>query len=79
MSSEHFAQLIVAHRDENKCSYMESIIAVCEDNDFDPADVAGLIPQYIRDAMEPELRGVHMLKPTDVIDIVSKFGGNNGE
>ena len=74
MRASVFGELVQTAKEQNDISYIEAVLHVCEEQGFDPEDVAGLIPQYIRDQIEPEALRLKMIKPSETVNIMKEFG-----
>ena len=63
-----FTKLIEESVIQNKISYMESILDICDKNDIDPEDVKKFVSPIIKNKLEAEAMSLNFLPKENSLD-----------
>lgn len=61
---EAFARLIERRVEHTNCSYMEAVLAFCEERQLEPELIVPYLNDKMKLAIGKEARGLHLLPPT---------------
>lgn len=67
INRQNFCKEIQEYKDLNKCTYIDSILSLCEKYDIDPDAVKPLISKPIKEKVEVEMRQRNLLPKTNTI------------
>lgn len=68
LNRSKFTKLIEESVTQNKISYMESILDICDKNDIDPEDVKKFVSPIIKNKLEAEAMSLNFLPKENSLD-----------
>jgi uncharacterized protein YdhG (YjbR/CyaY superfamily) len=69
LNKGQFSQLVEKQVHEKRMSYIEAIIAICDENNLDPEDVGKYISNIVKDKIEAEARSLNFLPKHNTLPI----------
>ena len=62
MNSKEFSLKIESISKQKRCSYMDSILDFCKENELDPGTVGNLISKFLKEKIKAEAINLKLLK-----------------